>query len=138
MNTPTMAIRSLGLCLVTSVVLFLQTGEMRADGWKAGVAAVKITPEEPMWMLGYASRTKRGEGALHDLWAKALAIEDASGHRAVLLTLDRCGIDRPTSAAVCETIQRKHGLPDISRFRNRQGVGLAMECSVPSGRFSVP
>ena len=44
-------------------------------GWR-GTAKVAITPKEPMWMSGYASRTKPSEGAVHDLWAKALAIKD--------------------------------------------------------------
>ena len=46
--------------------------------WKAGTARV-ITPKTPMWMSGYAARTKPSQGVVHDLWAKALAIEDPSG-----------------------------------------------------------
>ena len=42
--------------------------------WQAGTASVVITPKQPMWMSGYASRTRPSEGAVHDLWAKALAI----------------------------------------------------------------
>ena len=44
-----------------------------ADGFKAGVASKVITPTEPMWMAGYASRNKPGEGKRHDLYVKALA-----------------------------------------------------------------
>ena len=51
-------------------------------GWKAGTGRVAITPKEPMWMAGYAARTKPSEGAVHDLWAKALALEDPAGQRA--------------------------------------------------------
>ena len=65
-----------------------------ADGWKAGTARVAITPGEPMWMAGYASRNKPSEGAVHDLWAKALVLEDPSGRKAALVTLDVCGIGR--------------------------------------------
>src|SRR6478672_5084190 len=39
-----------------------------AAEWKAGTAAVKITPEQPMWMSGYAARTKPAEGTLNDLY----------------------------------------------------------------------
>ena len=97
------------LFLVTNVV-FLMHAEVRAFGWKAGVAAVKITPEEPIWMSGYGNRTKRAEGTVHHLRAKALALQDAGGHRAVLVTLDLCGIDRDTSLAMCEAIREKYGL----------------------------
>ena len=57
--------------------------------WKAGVARVKITPGKPMWMSGYASRDRPAEGTLIDLWAKALALDDGEGHRAVLTTMDK-------------------------------------------------
>lgn len=81
-----------------------------AGDWKAGVAAVKITPERPMWMSGYAARTKPAGGTLNDLYAKALAIEDPSGRRAVLVTMDLIGIDRDFSRRVCRAVQDKHKL----------------------------
>ena len=49
--------------------------------WKAGVAKSVITPKEPIWMAGYGSRTKPAEGALHDLYVRVLALEDAGGRR---------------------------------------------------------
>ena len=45
-------------------------------GWKAGVASVIITPEQSMWMAGFANSTCPSEGKIHDLWAKALVIEE--------------------------------------------------------------
>lgn len=81
---------------------------LAADGgWKAGAARVKITPTEPMWMSGYAARTMPAQGAVHDLWAKALVLEDPRGRRAVLVTMDLCGIDRPMSVRVRDRIQEK-------------------------------
>jgi hypothetical protein len=79
--------------------------------WKAGAAKVVITPERPMWMSGYAARTKPARGKLQDLWAKALALEDPTGRRAVLVTMDLVGIDRPLSVAVCQELQKKYRLP---------------------------
>src|SRR5947199_8435263 len=78
--------------------------------WKAGVAKVRITPAKPMWMSGYAARTKPAEGALHDLWAKALALEDGGGRRAVLVTMDLVGIPRDLSQEVCAELEKRHGL----------------------------
>ncbi|HUT95849.1 MAG TPA: neutral/alkaline non-lysosomal ceramidase N-terminal domain-containing protein [Thermoguttaceae bacterium] len=63
--------------------------------WKAGVASVVITPEKPMWMAGYAARDKPSEGKVHDLYAKALALEDPQGTRLVIVTLDLVGVRRP-------------------------------------------
>jgi hypothetical protein len=79
--------------------------------WKAGAAKVVITPDKPMWLSGYSSRDKPSEGKVHDLWAKALALEAASGKRGVLVTLDLVGIPREVSLAVCAEIKKKHGLP---------------------------
>jgi hypothetical protein len=65
-----------------------------ADGYKAGTASHVITPTEPLWMAGYASRNMPCDTKRHDLWVKALALEDPAGHRCVLLTSDLCGIPR--------------------------------------------
>ena len=81
-----------------------------AAPWQAGVARVKITPREPVWMSGYASRDRPAEGTLTDLWAKALALDDGAGHRVVLVSMDLCGIDRALSKRVCEALREKHGL----------------------------
>jgi hypothetical protein len=58
------------------------------SGWKAGAAAAKITPHKLMWMAGYAARKKPAEGVAQDLFAKAVALEDAGGRRLVIVTLD--------------------------------------------------
>src|SRR5687768_7596774 len=84
--------------------------DARAAGWKAGVARAVITPDRPMWMAGYASRTKPAEGKLNELWVKALALEDASGKRAVLVTLDLCGVDRDTSNRIRDRLLQSHQL----------------------------
>lgn len=65
-----------------------------AGAWKAGVARVDITPGEPIWMSGYAARTKPSQGVLHPLWAKALAVEDGRGGRVVMVTTDLIGLPR--------------------------------------------
>jgi neutral ceramidase len=68
-----------------------------AKGWKAGVAKVIITPQESVWQAGYASRTHASEGKLHDLWAKALALEDEDGKKCVLVTTDMLGFPKAMS-----------------------------------------
>src|SRR5262245_21684616 len=80
-------------------------------GFKAGVARVLITPSEPMWMSGYASRNKPAEGKVHDLWAKALAIQDPSGGKIVLVTTDLVGLTRGLTEDVAGQVQKKTGLP---------------------------
>lgn len=75
------------------------------DGWKAGVARVDITPERPMWMAGYAARDHASEGTLHEIWAKALALEDADGNRAVLVTTDLLGLPRGVSNTIRDRLE---------------------------------
>jgi predicted neutral ceramidase superfamily lipid hydrolase len=101
--------RALPVVLLAAAASFLAL-PVHAAGWKAGVARALITPDRPMWMAGYASRTKPAEGKLHDLWVKALALEDASGKRAVLVTLDLCGIDRDTSNRIRDRVLQSHRL----------------------------
>ena len=98
--------------LTVLVALCLAAFHSPADaaGWKAGVAKVKITPRQPIWMSGYASRDRPAEGTLHELWAKALALEDAEGRRVVLVTADLCGIDRDVSGRVRGAIRSRHNL----------------------------
>lgn len=82
-----------------------------AAGWQAGVARVKITPEQPMWMAGYAGRNRPADAEpLTDLWAKALVLRDQQGQQCVLVTLDVLGIPRDFSQQVCERLMKEHGL----------------------------
>ncbi len=74
------------------------------EWWKAGVARAVITPQEYIWMAGYAARDKPAEGKLHDLWAKALALEDAHGNRVLLITTDIIGFSRDLSISICDRL----------------------------------
>jgi hypothetical protein len=85
--------------------------EPEAKPIKAGVASKVITPSEPLWMAGYAGRNKPAESKVHDLYIKALAIEDASGGKLALLTSDLIGLPRSISDAVAEDVKKRTGLP---------------------------
>lgn len=86
--------------------------------WKAGVAAVTITPDKPLWMAGYASRNKPSEGKFQDLQAKALAVEDAQGTRLVILTLDLIGISRELRDVLEKQAEERYQLPRQSLLVN--------------------
>ncbi|MAG93456.1 MAG: hypothetical protein CMJ48_06880 [Planctomycetaceae bacterium] len=95
-------------CVLLGHLLAADAGA--AARWKAGVAKEKITPEIPMWMAGYAGRPSPAREKIHDLWVKALAMQDSGGRRAVLVTMDVTGIDRRFSLAVCEELKEKYRL----------------------------
>ncbi len=78
--------------------------------WKAGVGRIEITPEAPLWMAGFASRTQPSEGVLLPLWAKALALEDEQGNQAVLVTSDLLGFPKTVSDRIRDRIETDHGL----------------------------
>ncbi len=70
--------------------------------WKAGTAKVVITPEKQVWLAGYGYK-REPEGIIHDIWVKALALEDRKGRQSVVVTSDLMGIPR----YMYESISRK-------------------------------
>lgn len=78
---------------------------------KAGFGKVNITPQQSLWMSGYAARTAPAEGKETDLWAKALFLQDANQRPLLLITLDLVGITRELSQQLCQTLQQKYRLP---------------------------
>jgi neutral ceramidase len=99
------------LFLLALFVALVTTSSPAMAQWKVGLATQSITPERPMWMSGYGSRDQPADGKLTELWAKAMAIEDAAGTRSVLVTLDLVGIDRPTAGRITDALMRQHDLP---------------------------
>jgi neutral ceramidase len=110
--------------------------------WKAGVVTIKITPEVPVPMAGYASRSKPYDKVEQDIYAKALALEDSEGHRAVLVTTDLIGLARSISDPICARIQEKaklsrsqillssshtHSAPVLSSVEQRNDYNLTAE-----------
>lgn len=106
------------LCSRVALVLFVLflAGPLWADDqplWQAGTAKADITPTQPLWMAGYGSRTKPAEGKETSLWLKALALEDAQGHRGVIVTSDLLGIPQSIYRHTCGALKEKFGLtPD--------------------------
>src|SRR5262245_30292288 len=86
--------------------------------WKAGAATVVITPDQPMWMAGYASRTNISQGKNTELYAKALALDDTRGGRLVIVTLDLITVPRALRARLASALASEHGLPQESLLMN--------------------
>lgn len=94
------------------IQIFLISGKAVAQesgqsGWRAGIAKAIITPDQSMWMAGFAHRTSPSDGKLHDLWAKALVLEDASGKQALLITTDLSGIPKSISDSIRNRLERR-------------------------------
>ena len=99
-------------CLLV-VLLCLPAGlaPAAAKGWKAGAAAVRITPEGPVWLAGYGRRDRPSQGVAQHLYAKALAIEDAHGQRSVLVAVDMLGFTRDLAQRVARRARDDYQLP---------------------------
>lgn len=107
--------KSLLVALATLVTIGLSTSEgARESGWKAGFARVDITPDDPIFLLGYSSRKGPFEQVEQPIYAKALALEDSEGYQAVLVTTDLVGVQDPVFGPVCKRIEEETGL-----LRNR-------------------
>jgi hypothetical protein len=78
---------------------------------QAGVAAQDITPAESIWLAGYAARTQPSQGVRQPIFAKALALRDASGATAVLVTADLLGFTKSLSDAVAARVEMRFHIP---------------------------
>ena len=78
--------------------------------YKAGTARVCITPDEPLWLAGYAARTAPARGKVSDLYAAALALGDTSGQRLVIASVDVIAITRAITDRVTDAVRERHGL----------------------------
>ncbi len=87
------------------VLVCIVSASLRADTWKAGTARVDITPQQSIWMAGYGGRNKPSEGKVHSLWAKAIALEDGQGNRAVIIGTDTLGMTRSIYATIKERLK---------------------------------
>jgi hypothetical protein len=109
MNTIFSRRRFLAATVVAAAAPALAATSVATD-LKVGVGRTVITPKGPIWMSGYASRNHPSQGVLHDLWAKALMIEDSSGGRVVLVTTDLIGLPHELAQEVTARLKAKHGL----------------------------
>jgi neutral ceramidase len=134
-----MKIHSLATAVVLGLLNLALTAESARSAepeWKVGLARVKITPEQPIHLAGYASRTHPFEKVTADLNAKALALEDRQGHVGVIVTTDLIGLTAAVANPVCERIAAKTGLKRdqilINSSHIHTGPSLTME-RVPDG-----
>src|SRR2546428_10458142 len=88
----------------------LLTAALWGADYQAGVSRLIITPDKPIYLSGYANGTHASEGKIHDLWAKVLAIRDAKGNRAVLVSTDLIGLPRGIADVVAARVQKEYGI----------------------------
>ncbi|MFP9190167.1 hypothetical protein [Natronosalvus vescus] len=62
----------------------------REHEWRVGTATVPITPneDEPHRLIGFGAREGHMDGVEHDIYARAVAFEDGTGRRMVLVSYE--------------------------------------------------
>ncbi len=94
------------IVLILALAILSVASSSSAAQWKAGTARAVITPDTPVWLAGYGSK-RPPDGKIHDLWMKALALEDAAGRRAVLITSDFQGVPKGFSDQVFAGLKQR-------------------------------
>ena len=103
--------RVTGLSLLVALAACASPPAQAGAGYRAGTAKVKITPGEPGYLLAY-DRHRKAEGVESDLWARALALEDAEGRRAVLVSADVLGFPPSLARSIRQDARGRFGLGD--------------------------
>ncbi|MCI0685213.1 MAG: neutral/alkaline non-lysosomal ceramidase N-terminal domain-containing protein [Gemmataceae bacterium] len=99
--------KSITVCLVALSAAGLAASARGQEAtWKAGVAKAIVTPDKGVWLAGYGTK-RPPDGKLHELWMKALALEDPNGNRVVLVTSDFQGIPKEMSDRVFERLHKQ-------------------------------
>jgi neutral ceramidase len=102
--------RAFALLVFVSLLAPIATAVAAEAHWKAGFAAAKITPSEPLMLAGYASRTIPARDVVDDLHLKVLALEDAAGGRSLLFTADLIGFRADFTAPVRARLSEATGI----------------------------
>ena len=84
---------------------------LTAPTYRAGTATECITPSDPLWLAGYLVRKAPSRGTVSDLYASALALEDADGGRMVIASIDLIAITRTIADPVYDAVFKATGLP---------------------------
>lgn len=95
------------------VIFFLSGSYVFSQGsagvLKAGIAKLDITPDLPVQMSGYGSRTELSIGVHDNLYARVVAFEN-NGKRLVLISTDVIGYYGGTYEFILKSIQEESGL----------------------------
>ena len=83
---------------------------LAAKPYRAGLASVDISPGGPIYQNGYGNRNKPSTGVRQKIYVKAVAIEDPSGKKVVIVTSDLLGLPGTVSDVVCARVGKQFGL----------------------------
>src|ERR1039457_2926360 len=77
---------------------------------KAGFGRRNITPPIPILMAGFENRTQPADSVGNEIWSKALAFEDATGQKVVMVMVDLATMPQSMFDMAATRIMYRHGL----------------------------
>jgi neutral ceramidase len=95
---------------VLIIINFFFSINAKATEIKAGTAKISITPASPMWLNGYAGRETPATGSIHEIWAKALVIEENKNSKVIFVTTDLLGLSHEVVEEVYKRLHQKYGI----------------------------
>ncbi len=110
-KAPVSPARWLGRGTVVALGLLLAGAGLRAEPFRAGVAKVDVTPDEPKQLLGYAARKSTG---VHDrIHHRVLVLHDGTTEL-VIVSSDFCLISPAFYDRVAARLHREEGIPRVN------------------------
>jgi Neutral/alkaline non-lysosomal ceramidase, N-terminal len=100
-------IMNLFLRSIATISTLLLSVASAQDYTRIGVASIDITPDGPIRLTGYGSRTTESEGVEQHLFARALAIGSDAEGPAVLLAVDNLGIPASVVNELAHRLERR-------------------------------
>lgn len=91
----------------------------------AGAASVSIAPHQPVWLAGSSGRSHPGAPTSGDLRARALVIDDGSGGRAALISVELLAIPRAVTEMIAADMMKTLGLQRGQILINATGTRSA-------------
>lgn len=74
-----------------------------------GIAKVDITPEYPVLLSGYGSRSTEPISRVEQqLWARAIVVQNEQKHPQILISVDNCGVPAAVTKAVVANLKDKY------------------------------
>jgi neutral ceramidase len=125
----------------TALLLLFSVAQLSGAALRAGVARIEITPRGPVWMSGYASRNHASVAVRQPLWARALAIDEGSRLRTVIVATDLIGLPAEVADQVAARALRQFGIERARLLLNSSHThtgpvvwpGLATMFTLPEG-----
>ena len=124
------SLKRIGLVVGVFVIVLALAALPAQASLRAGVARTDITPDKPIKMAGYSSRTQLSEG-VHDPLSARVVVFENDGKRLVLLSTDIIGFYGGTADHFREIILKEFKLEPgelfLSSVHTHAGPGLTID-----------